>query len=78
MRPTEPFRREHAELLSHLEHLRQATREVPRLTIEERDAVVGRVLGFLRDTLVPHASAEEEVLIPNGRSSLASTMRPSR
>lgn len=64
MRPTEQFRREHAELLSHLEHLGQAAREVPRLTIEEREAVVGRILGFLRDTLVPHAKAEEEVLYP--------------
>lgn len=64
MRATEPFRREHVELLSHLEHLGQAARKVPRLTIEEREAVVGRVLGFLRDTLVPHAKAEEEVLYP--------------
>jgi iron-sulfur cluster repair protein YtfE (RIC family) len=64
VRPTEPFRREHEELLSHLEHLRQAARTVPGLTMEEREAVVGRVLEFLRGTLVPHAEAEEEVLYP--------------
>jgi hypothetical protein len=28
MRPTEPFRREHAELLGHIEHLAQAAREI--------------------------------------------------
>ena len=64
MRPTEPFRREHEELLVHIDHLAQAAREVPRLSPEERDALVGRVLEFLRGTLIPHAKAEEEVLYP--------------
>jgi iron-sulfur cluster repair protein YtfE (RIC family) len=64
MRPTEPFRREHEELLTHIEHLGQAAREVPRLDREEREALVGRILEFLRGTLVPHAKAEEEVLYP--------------
>lgn len=64
MRPTEPFRREHAELHTHIEHIAQAAREVPRLDDEERALLVGRILGFLRDTLVPHARAEEEVLYP--------------
>ena len=64
MRPTEPFRREHQELLSHIEHVGQAAREVPRLDRGERELLVGRILGFLRGTLVPHAEAEEEVLYP--------------
>ena len=64
MRPTEPFRREHEELLSHIEHIGQAARELPRLGTAEREAVVGRIVGFLRGTLVPHAKAEEEVLYP--------------
>ncbi|HSC90114.1 MAG TPA: hemerythrin domain-containing protein [Gaiellaceae bacterium] len=64
MRPTEPFRQEHAELLSHIEHIGQAAREVPRLAPEERELLVGRILAFLRDTLLPHARAEEEVLYP--------------
>jgi iron-sulfur cluster repair protein YtfE (RIC family) len=64
MRPTEPFRREHEELLSHIEHIGQAAREVPRLDRGERELLVGRILGFLRGTLVPHAKAEEEVLYP--------------
>lgn len=64
MRPTEPFRREHEELHSHIEHLGRAAREIPHLDTAEREALVARILGFLRDTLVPHAQAEEEVLYP--------------
>lgn len=64
MRPTEPFRREHQELLSHIEHIGQAAREVPRLDRGERELLVGRIVEFLRGTLVPHAKAEEEVLYP--------------
>ena len=64
MRPTEPFRREHEELLAHIEHIAQAAREVGRLQTAEREAVVERVVSFLRGTLIPHAKAEEEVLYP--------------
>lgn len=64
MRPTEPFRREHEELLGHIEHLAAAAREVPRLSEEEREALRTRILGFLRETLIPHAEAEEEILYP--------------
>jgi iron-sulfur cluster repair protein YtfE (RIC family) len=64
MRPTEPLRREHAELHTHIEHIAHAAQEVPRLDDAERALLVGRILGFLRDTLVPHARAEEEVLYP--------------
>jgi len=64
MRPTEPFREEHAELLGHIEHLAQAAREMPRLSPEEREALRDRVVGFLNGTLMPHAEAEERVLYP--------------
>jgi len=64
MRPTEPFRREHEALLSHIEHIGQAGREVARLDLAEREQLVGRILDFLRGTLVPHARAEEAVLYP--------------
>jgi hemerythrin-like domain-containing protein len=64
MRPTEPFRREHEELKSHIEHIGQAARELPRLSTVGREVAIERVLGFLHGTLVPHAKAEEEVLYP--------------
>ena len=64
MRPTEPFRHEHEQLLEHIEHLAHAAREVPRLSEPEREALRGRVLGFLRGTLMPHAEAEEDILYP--------------
>jgi iron-sulfur cluster repair protein YtfE (RIC family) len=64
MLPTQPFRDEHRELVEHIEHLAEAARQMPRLTSEERTALRDRVLGFLRDTLLPHAAAEEQVLYP--------------
>lgn len=64
MRPTEPFRREHQELHSHIEHLAQAAREIARLDGGERAALVRRIVEFLRGTLIPHARAEEDVLYP--------------
>jgi iron-sulfur cluster repair protein YtfE (RIC family) len=64
MRSTEPFRREHAELHAHVEHIAQAAKEVARLDRSEREVLVGRILEFLTGTLVPHARAEEEVLYP--------------
>jgi iron-sulfur cluster repair protein YtfE (RIC family) len=64
MRPTEPFRKEHEQLLEHIEHLAEAAREMPRLDGTEREGLRQRVLGFLQGTLVPHAKAEEVVLYP--------------
>ena len=64
MRPTEPFRHEHEQLLEHIDHLAAAAREMPRLSEEERTTLRDRVVGFLRGTLLPHARAEEEVLYP--------------
>jgi iron-sulfur cluster repair protein YtfE (RIC family) len=64
MRPTEPFRREHAELIAHIEHLAAAAREMPRLSLEKREALRERILHFLRGTLLPHAQAEEAILYP--------------
>jgi Hemerythrin HHE cation binding domain len=61
-RPTEAFREEHQDLLVHVDQIRVAAGEVRDLAVEEREAVVGRVLDFLRDTLLPHAEWEEQVL----------------
>ena len=64
MRPTEPFREEHARLLVHIEHLGVAAREIPHLSEDERAEVRERVLSFLKGTLLTHARAEEAVLYP--------------
>jgi iron-sulfur cluster repair protein YtfE (RIC family) len=59
---TEPLRAEHHDLMTHVEHMRAAARELPTLSPQERDTVVGRIATFLDETLVPHARREEEVL----------------
>lgn len=64
MRPTEPFRSEHEELHAHIEHLRDAASTIPGLSIEDREALLRRIVDFLRGTLIPHANAEEDVLYP--------------
>jgi iron-sulfur cluster repair protein YtfE (RIC family) len=64
VRPTEPFRREHEQLIAHIEHLAAAAREMPRLSEDDRATLRARILDFLRGTLLPHASAEEEILYP--------------
>ena len=64
MRPTEPFRREHAALHAHIEHIGLAAREVPGLDRGERELLVGRIVDFLTGTLLPHEKAEVEVLYP--------------
>jgi iron-sulfur cluster repair protein YtfE (RIC family) len=63
-RPTAPFREEHAHLLEHLDHLRATARELPQLSSQGRKSAVATVLRFLREVLLPHARAEEEVLYP--------------
>jgi iron-sulfur cluster repair protein YtfE (RIC family) len=64
MRPTEPFRDEHADLHAHIEHLAVAARDMPRLPEDQRGALRDRVVAFLRGTLIPHARAEEQILYP--------------
>jgi iron-sulfur cluster repair protein YtfE (RIC family) len=61
-RPTEAFREEHRHLLAHVDHIRTAAAEVADLSPAERGDVVGRILEFLRTTLVPHAEWEEQIL----------------
>lgn len=59
---TETIRLDHAELRDHLEHIRIAARELPEMSPAERQEVVGRILEFLRGTLLPHADEEERTL----------------
>ena len=59
---TETLRQDHAKLREDVEHIRLAARELPAVSAEERHAIVGRVLDFLRETLLPHAEEEERWL----------------
>ena len=62
--PTEPLRAEHRDLLPHLRALDAAADELDRWDRDEAVHVLGDIVGFLREHLVPHATAEEEVLYP--------------
>jgi iron-sulfur cluster repair protein YtfE (RIC family) len=62
--PTDPFRAEHRALLEHVAELRRAAAEMPRLVPAEREVLLHRLVGFLREELLPHAQAEEHVLYP--------------
>ncbi len=64
MSATDAFRRKHAALIEHVEHLRDVARRLPEMDTAERTAAIGRVVEFLRGHLVPHAEAEERVLYP--------------
>ena len=77
MRPTEPFRHEHQELLGHIEHLALAAREMPRLSEEERDALRTRSLDSFaaRD---PARAPRRRGCIRSGQSWSASLARPCR
>ena len=61
---TETVRQDHEHLLEDVEHIRLAARELPAVSPEERHAIVGRILDFLRGTLLPHAEEEERWLYP--------------
>jgi len=58
----EAVREDHAHLREHVEHIRLAASEIPRLSPEEREKLVGRILDFLRNTLLPHADEEERTV----------------
>ncbi|HEY3485960.1 MAG TPA: hemerythrin domain-containing protein [Ilumatobacteraceae bacterium] len=62
--PTEPLRAEHRDLLPHLLALDTAADELVDLDGDGAVTVLGDVVAFLRGHLVPHASAEEDVLYP--------------
>jgi len=60
----ETVREDHFELRKDLDHIRLAAQELPRVSPEERCVIVGRILDYLRGTLLPHASEEERSLYP--------------
>jgi iron-sulfur cluster repair protein YtfE (RIC family) len=61
---TEPLRAEHRELVPRLAELDQRPSTLAKWSAPEAEERLGRILGFLRDHLVPHAAAEEAVLYP--------------
>lgn len=63
-RPTEPIRREHRELTPHLQHLDTAAGRLGGFDAGQAGRLLPQLLSFLRDQLLPHARAEEEVLYP--------------
>lgn len=63
-RPTEPFRREHAEIKEHLDHLDVELGKLATAPAQDRAASMQRVVGFVREHIKPHAEWEERVLYP--------------
>jgi hemerythrin-like domain-containing protein len=61
---TEPLRAEHRGLSPHVAELGRPPSSWSNLDAHEATAQLGRIIGFLRDHLVPHAAAEEQVLYP--------------
>jgi iron-sulfur cluster repair protein YtfE (RIC family) len=62
--PTGSIRDEHRKLMPHLRHVEDASARVTSWDLEHAGRVLPRIVGFLRDELVPHAREEEEVLYP--------------
>jgi iron-sulfur cluster repair protein YtfE (RIC family) len=62
--PTDPIRAEHRDLIPHLAHVENAAVRVTAWDAAEAGRVLPRIVAFLRDDLIPHATAEEEVLYP--------------
>jgi iron-sulfur cluster repair protein YtfE (RIC family) len=62
--PIARFHAEHAALMTHVDHLRDAAAQVPTLSPGDRAQLRGRLVDFLEGTLLPHARAEEAVLYP--------------
>ena len=75
-RPTEPFRREHAEIKKHLEHLNAELGKLTTASPEEQRASMGHVVGFVREHITPHAQWEERVLYPAVDKRAASGANP--
>ena len=60
----DPLRREHGELLPHIEQLRAAGELVGHASLPDLVRAVDEALAFLRDQLIPHAAAEDAALYP--------------
>lgn len=63
-RPTEAFRKEHAEIKVHLDHLRDMAGDLAAATPDKQKKIMATIVGFLKDHIGPHAKWEERVLYP--------------
>lgn len=82
-RVTEPLREEHRELLPHIEALASTADAIGTAPLNEQIREVDAAYTFLRDRLIPHAVAEDEVMYrrvdaligSRGRTRATDTMR---
>src|SRR5437588_4942194 len=61
---TEPFRREHLDLLGHVERLPVSAHELPSMPVDERIELMEEIVAFIAEMLLPHVEVEERVLYP--------------
>ena len=61
---TEPIRQEHAELAPHIDALRAAADAVGDVSADALHKEVDQAYEFLVEHLIPHATAEDQVLYP--------------
>ncbi len=80
-RPTDSFRREHAEIKTHLVHVRTWAGGLAAAKPDERRATMQKIVGFFEEHILPHAAWEEKRLYPavdkraGGAYPFTSTMR---
>jgi hemerythrin-like domain-containing protein len=63
-RPTEPFRREHAKIQEHLQHVHVELGKLTAAAADAQRASMEHVVKFFREHIKPHAEWEERVLYP--------------
>jgi iron-sulfur cluster repair protein YtfE (RIC family) len=61
---TEPLRREHGELLPHIERLRLVANSIGTAPVDDVRRGIEEIHGFLEQHLIPHARAEDQILYP--------------
>jgi iron-sulfur cluster repair protein YtfE (RIC family) len=74
------FKADHLRLRKGIDELKAAARELPELSLTERELLVARIIAFLVREVIPHANAEEISLYPAiekllGESAMARMLR---
>ena len=63
-RPTEPFRREHAEIRKELRHIDRWIEQLPTADPNDQRTIMLQIVRSLRERILVHAEWEERVLYP--------------